>query len=127
MAVDQNTRRNTVLNFPQQATCAELLRFTLILAVERGLGPMLCAPHRDAFYLECEEGQADAVEAELRFCFQEAVAVVLSGRVDLRLECEVVRYPDHYWDEDGKEIWQIVEGYLKADAQHLQLTPAHGQ
>jgi DNA polymerase I-like protein with 3'-5' exonuclease and polymerase domains len=26
MAVDRNTRRNTVLNFPQQAACAELLR-----------------------------------------------------------------------------------------------------
>jgi hypothetical protein len=55
MAVERNTRRNTVFNFPQQVACAELLRLTLILAVERDLGPMLCAPHHDAFYLECKD------------------------------------------------------------------------
>ncbi|WP_433970040.1 DNA polymerase [Tunturiibacter gelidiferens] len=37
MAVDRNTRRNTVWNFPQQAACAEILRLTVILAVECGL------------------------------------------------------------------------------------------
>jgi DNA polymerase-1 len=122
MAVDQNTRWNTVLNFPQQATCAELLRLTLVLAVERGLGPMLCAPHHDAFYLECEEAEADEVEAELESCFRDAVGVVLSGRVHLRLESGVVRYPDHYWDEEGVEIWKIVEGYLETCARDVQPT-----
>ena len=117
MAVDRNTRRNTVLNFPQQAACAELLRLTLALAVERGLGPMLCAPHHDAFYLECEEGEADQVEAELQSCFRDAVGVVLWGRVHLRLESGVVRYPEHYCDEDGAEIWKIVEGHFEARAQ----------
>jgi hypothetical protein len=124
LAVARNTRRNTVLNFPQQAACAELLRLTLVLAVERGLGPTLCAPHHDAFYLECEEDQAE-VAVQLQSCFQEAVSVVLSGRVKLRLECGVVRYPDHYQDDDGKEIWEIVEGYLDAGARHLQ--PILGQ
>ena len=109
-----------MLNFPQQATCAELLRLTLIFGVERGLGPMLCAPHHDAFYLECEEGQADEVAALLQTCFQDAARVVLSGRVNLRLECGIVRYPDHYWDEDGKEIWQIVERHLEAQARDPQ-------
>ena len=50
--------------------------------------------------------------------------MVLSGRVNLRLECGVVRYPDHYWDEDGKEIWEIVKGYLEADTRQLQPTLA---
>jgi hypothetical protein len=122
MVIDQNTRRNTVLNFPQQATCAELLRLTLVLAVERRLGPTLCAPHHDAFYLECEEGQADQVEAELRSCFQDAVGVVLSGRVNLRLDCGVVRHPYHYWAEDGNEIWEIVKGYLETDPRYRQRT-----
>jgi DNA polymerase I len=44
MAVDPGTKRNTVLNFPQQAACAELLRLTCVLAEERGLGSRLCAP-----------------------------------------------------------------------------------
>lgn len=42
---------NTVLNFPQQATCAELLRLVCMLMVEVGLGPYMCAPLHDAVYL----------------------------------------------------------------------------
>jgi DNA polymerase I-like protein with 3'-5' exonuclease and polymerase domains len=112
MAVDRSTGRNTVLNFPQQAACAELLRLTLVLAVERGLGPMLCAPHHDAFYLECAEEDADNVSSTLEACFQDACGVVLSGHVLLRLEAGIVRHPYHYEDEDGKEIWEIVEDFL---------------
>jgi DNA polymerase I-like protein with 3'-5' exonuclease and polymerase domains len=86
MAVDRATKRNTVLNFPQQATCAELLRLTCVLLVERWFGPMLCATHHDAFYLECEAEQAGDVAHALRLCFDDAVGVVCSGRVELRLE-----------------------------------------
>jgi hypothetical protein len=112
MAVDRSTRRNTVLNFPQQAACAEILRLTLVLAVERGLGPMLCAPHHDAFYLECPDEDAERVSAALASCFQDAAGVVLSGRVRLRLDFGIVRYPSHYHDEDGAEIWNIVRQFL---------------
>lgn len=112
MNVDRNTKRNTILNFPQQAACAELLRLTLMIAVERGLGPMLCAPHHDAFYLESREDEADAVVLELESCFREAKGVVLSGRVDLRLSCDTIRFPDHYCDEGGLEIWNIVKSFL---------------
>src|ERR1039458_666580 len=112
MAVDQSTNRTTVLNFPQQAACAELLRLTLVLAVERGLGPMLCAPHHDAFYLECAEEDADNVSSTLEACFQDACGVVLSGHVLLRLEAGIVRHPYHYEDEDGKEKWHTVEDFL---------------
>lgn len=112
MAVNRDTRRNTVLNFPQQAACAEIMRLTLILAVEGGLGPTLCAPHHDAFYLECHEGEVERVSAALNSCFREAVGVVLSGRVHLRLDSGIVRYPDHYHDEDGAEIWGIVRRFL---------------
>jgi len=113
MAVDRSTNRNTILNFPQQAACAELLRLTSILAVERGLGPNLCATHHDAFYLECAGEDADRISAELRSCFDDAAEVVLSGRVRLRLDMGIVRHPDHYVDVDGKEIWDIVTGFLK--------------
>jgi hypothetical protein len=113
MAVDRTTRRNTILNYPQQAACAELLRLTLILAVERGLGSKLCAPHHDAFYLECLDGNADQVSETLRCCFDDAVGEVLSGGVKLRLEFGIVRYPDHYSDENGSEIWNIVQSFLQ--------------
>lgn len=39
LAIGPDTPRNTLLNFPQQAGCAEILRLACVLAVERGLGP----------------------------------------------------------------------------------------
>jgi DNA polymerase I len=113
LAVGPDTPRNTLLNFPQQAGCAEILRLACILAVERGLGSMLCAPHHDALYLECDETEAERVTAELESCFREASDTVLSGRVQLRLETGTVRYPDHYHDDDGKEIWEMVVKFLE--------------
>jgi DNA polymerase-1 len=112
MAVERSTNRNTVLNFPQQAACAELLRLTFALSEERGLGPYLCAPHHDAFYLECADDDANRVSMELESCFHDSADVVLSGRVQLRLDTHILRYPDHYQDEDGQEIWNIVMRYL---------------
>jgi len=111
MAVTPDTPRNTLLNFPQQAGCAEILRLACVLAVERGLGPMLCAPHHDALYLECAEDEARVVAAALEGCFRDASGAVLTGRVQLRLETGIVRYPDHYQDDDGEEIWRMVVGF----------------
>lgn len=84
-----------------------------MLAVERGLGSMLCAPHHDALYLECDEAEAEQVAAELEACFRDAGETVLTGGVQLRLETGIVRYPDHYCDKDGKEIWEMVVGFLE--------------
>ena len=74
---------------------------------------MLCAPHHDALYLECAERDAEQVAAELEACFREASDTVLGGSVQLRLETGIVRYPDHYSDDDGQEIWQIVLNFLE--------------
>jgi hypothetical protein len=112
MAVTPDTPRNTLLNFPQQAGCAEILRLACVLAVERGLGPALCAPHHDALYLECGKDEAPLVAAELEGCFLDAGGAVLTGRVQLRLETGIVRYPDHYFDDDGREIWDMVVSFL---------------
>ncbi len=129
LAIGPDTSRNTLLNFPQQAGCAEILRLACILAVERGLGSMLCAPHHDALYLECNEADAEGIAAELEACFRDAAETVLSGRVQLRLETGIVHYPDHYRDDDGKEIWEMVVKFLEQkraeaiQAEELSLAP----
>jgi DNA polymerase-1 len=112
LAVGPDTPHNTLLNFPQQAGCAEILRLASVIAVERGLGPSLCAPHHDALYLECDEADAEQVAVELGACFREASNAVLNGHVQLRVETGIVRYPDHYDDEDGQEIWDMVLDFL---------------
>jgi hypothetical protein len=54
----------------------------------------------------------------------DAVGEVLSGRVKLRLEFSVVRWPNHYSDEGGAEVWNIVQTFLRhrnsAIAPHLE-------
>lgn len=112
LAIGPDTPRNTLLNFPQQAGCAEILRLACIVAEERSLGPMLCAPHHDALYLECDETEAERVATELQTCFGAAAEMVLNGNVQLRLETGIVRYPDHYHDDDGREIWEMVAKFL---------------
>lgn len=132
LATGPDTPRNTLLNFPQQAGCAEILRLACVLAVERGLGPMLCAPHHDALYLECDEREAEGDAVELEACFRDAGNEVLSGNVQLRVETGVVRYPDHYCDDDGKEIWEMVVSLMKQkraeinQAEELSLVPTAG-
>lgn len=74
---------------------------------------MLCAPHHDALYLQCDEEEAESVAAELEACFRDASETVLGGKVQLRVETGIVRHPDHYRDKDGKEIWDIVIKFLE--------------
>lgn len=50
---------NSILNFPQQAGCAELLRCACNLLVGSGWGYALAAPHHDALYMHVEAGRAD--------------------------------------------------------------------
>ena len=94
-----------------------------MLAVERGLGPTLCAPHHDALYLECDDAQAGQVAVELEACFSEASNAVLNGRVQLRVETGIVRYPDHYDDDDGEEIWDMVMDFLRQKEGEEQADP----
>lgn len=113
MVVDKHTPRNRLLNFPQQATCAELLRLTCVLVEERGMGHMLCAPHHDALYVECGDHEAEAVQCEIMACFFDAAQVLLAGRVGLRVKPHAVHYPECYADEKGAGIWNMVQRLLQ--------------
>jgi len=117
MAVDRYTPRNRLLNFPQQATCAELLRLTCILAEERGMGHMLCAPHHDALYVECHDREVETVQEQVTACFLDAADVVLSGSVHLRVKPHVVIHPERYADEKGASIWKVVQRLLRPTLQ----------
>jgi hypothetical protein len=111
--VGPKTKSTTILNFPQQSNGAEILRIASVFAVAKGLGPYLCYPHHDALYLCCPIEQADRVAEEVEDCFREAGNVVFDDILDLRCERKIVRYPDRYEDEDGEEMWQMVQQFLK--------------
>jgi hypothetical protein len=48
----------------------------------------------------------------LERCFRDASDVVLTGKLQLRLEAEIVRFPNHYDDDKGGELWKIVNEFL---------------
>ena len=96
-----------------QANGAEMLRLACCLATERGI--RVCAPVHDALLVE---GPADAIHeivAETQRAMREASEVVLDGFA-LRTDAKVVRWPDRFMDDRGREMWTRVMRLLQAAA-----------
>ena len=107
---------NSVLNFPQQAGCAELLRCACILLVDAGWGYALAAPHHDALYMHVETERAEECKRAVEDAFIDAGQIIMGlPEFPLRVHADVVYHPDHYKDADGAEIWDIVCEYFGWD------------
>jgi DNA polymerase I-like protein with 3'-5' exonuclease and polymerase domains len=105
---------NTVLNFPQQAACAEVLRGACIKLCDRGWGPYMAAPHHDAVYIHCPSEMADEARKALEECLIEAGDEVMDDPdFRLRVDSDVVHYPGHYHDPDGASLWKIVAEFFQ--------------
>lgn len=120
-STEQMSKRS-ILNFPQQAGCAELLRCACNLLVDAGWGYALAAPHHDALYMHCEAERAEECKAVVEQAFIQAGHLIMElPEFPLRVHADITYYPDHYEDDDGKEIWDIVcryfgwDGYSKGD------------
>jgi DNA polymerase I len=107
---------NSILNFPQQAGCMEILHCACNLLVERGWGYAMSAPHHDALYMHVEIERAEECKEAVESAFVEAGHIIMElPDFPLRVHGEIVRFPDHYHDPDGAEIWNIVSEYFKWD------------
>jgi hypothetical protein len=122
----QHMSMRSILNFPQQAGCAELLRCACNLLVDAGWGYALAAPHHDALYMHCEEERAEECKAVVEQAFIQAGHLVMElPEFPLRVHADITYYPNHYDDNDGKEIWEIVcryfgwDGYTKSEIHNL--------
>jgi hypothetical protein len=112
----ENMSANSVLNFPQQAGCAELLRCACILLVDAGWGYALAAPHHDALYMHVEAERAEECKRAVEDAFIEAGHLIMGlPEFPLRVHADVVYHPAHYEDADGAEIWDIVCEYFGWD------------
>jgi hypothetical protein len=101
----KGTNARSLANFPCQAHGAEMLRLACCMLVEAGVG--LCAPIHDAVLIEAT---ADAIDAEVeraREIMAEASRIVLGG-FEIGTDVEIVRYPDRYMDDAGKDFWGTV-------------------
>lgn len=119
----QDIRRmnaNSILNFPQQAGCAELLRLACNLLLDEGWGFAFCAPHHDALYLTVPTELAEECARAVERAFTEAGKTVMEDKHDpgfaerfqLRIKAKITSYPEHYVDPDGADIWKIVCEYF---------------
>jgi hypothetical protein len=104
---DANPR--SLRNFPMQANGAEMLRLACCLATERGI--MVCAPVHDALFVEGAADVIEAVVADTQTAMREASELVLPGFA-LRTDAKIVRHPDRYVDDRGREFWETVWGLL---------------
>jgi hypothetical protein len=107
--VGSETNPRSLRNFPCQANGAECLRLACCLATERGVS--IVAPVHDAVLVEGPEWEIDDIVAQTQEAMAEASGIVLGG-FRLRSDAKIVRWPDRYMDERGREFWGRVMALL---------------
>lgn len=103
--VGENPNPRSLRNFPMQANAAEMMRIAVCLATERGIE--VCAPVHDAFLVCARIDRIDEVAGAMRAAMVEASRAVLDG-FELRVDIDVVRFPDRYVDPRGTVMWARV-------------------
>lgn len=112
--VGPKTTPTSLMNFPMQATGAEILRLACIVMTEIGIE--VCAPVHDAVVIHARLEDIDEHVEVAQDVMAWASAVVLGG-LRLRSDTKTVRYPDRYEDERGRAMWDRVWRLLRQDAQ----------
>jgi DNA polymerase I-like protein with 3'-5' exonuclease and polymerase domains len=95
----------SIRNFPMQANGAEMLRLACCFAVEQGL--RVAMPVHDALLVESPLASLEKDVERTRQAMGKASRVVLDG-FELRTDVHVVRHPDRYIDERGRNMWETV-------------------
>jgi DNA polymerase I len=108
---DVELKTRSIINWPVQSVGGDILRTACIWATKRGL--RLCAPIHNAILLEASTDRIDRDVQLLRIIMARASSLVLGGPT-LRTDAKIVRYPDHYTDSRGDEIWAHVTVCLSA-------------
>jgi DNA polymerase I len=109
MHVDRRVKDNTLLNWPMQATCAEIMRLATSRMVDERLS--ICATVHDAVLIEASLEDIDQHVEIAKDCWRWASEKVLS-KFRLDADAKIVRYPDRYKDEDGTSEWNQLIQFL---------------
>lgn len=97
---DRNIR--SLVNFPMQATGAEMLRLTCVQLYRDRIG--VCAPVHDALLIEADLEDIDAAVAHTQSVMADISRQVLQG-FTLTSDAKIIRYPDRYADDRGQVVW----------------------
>lgn len=107
-----NVNPRTLRNFPMQANGAEMMRLACIAMMDAGV--QLLAPVHDAVLVETGLDSVGDTLATARRLMVEASEAVLPG-FPLRVDAEVIRYPERFPPGKGAKMWQTVIGQLRPD------------
>jgi DNA polymerase-1 len=111
--VDVKPNLRSIVNYPMQANCAEMLRLACAWAVENQI--KVCCPVHDALLVESRNRDIEDVIQATRHIMEMASTKVLGG-FKIRTDASVIRYPDRYTDERGIKIWDLIMGFLGEDS-----------
>jgi hypothetical protein len=111
----------TLINFPVQSNAAEMFRLGVCLMTERGV--KTCALVHDAVLIEAPITSMDRATDTAREAMIEASLAVLDNRLALRVDAKPVRYPERYFDERGRSMWDTVMRALKGRMEAEQFSP----
>jgi DNA polymerase I-like protein with 3'-5' exonuclease and polymerase domains len=95
----------TILNFPMQATGAEILRVATVLCFNKGL--KVIALVHDALMIESPIEDIDKDVETAKSCMVEAGQILLNFPLKVSVD-QVVKYPDRYHDKKGEYMWNKV-------------------
>ena len=98
-------------NFPTQANGAEMLRIAIIALVEAGI--TVCAPVHDAVLIEAPVDQIESIVSKAQRIMEKASQVILYG-FTVRTDAKIIRYPHHYSDPRGEEMWAKITAVLNS-------------
>jgi DNA polymerase I-like protein with 3'-5' exonuclease and polymerase domains len=107
-------KRNSLVNFPAQATGAEILRLACCLATEEGLE--VVAPFHDALLVQVPTDKIDHAIEHVRSCWRRASAALLGG---FELGCETDKnkvtyeFPKRYQDGRQTEFFDAALEFLE--------------
>ena len=116
--VTATTRRNQLLNFPMQATGADMLRLACCLLVDAGIEVL--APVHDAVLIQAPTYAIEDVVMRSRYEMERASRFVLSG-LTVRTDSMVVTHPDRYVDGRGTRLWGRVSTSSRSFRRSMEL------
>ncbi len=99
----------TWMNWPMQATGADIMRLTVIYLDRQNV--RLLAPIHDGFLISCRRDQIEDARAAVDYACAKAVEHVLPG---FPLRWDVAVYERRYEDDAGRPLWDKLQDIMSA-------------
>jgi hypothetical protein len=111
LSVDEETNHGSLLNFPMQTGCGEILHVATCLMLDNGI--QIDAMIHDATLTEAASEDIDRNCKIVSECWALASKKVLRG-FELRSDCSVTTYPNRFNDPDGAAMWDRLQAMIAA-------------